>query len=103
MATGEKVTMRTALAAAVRNQLKSLNSQTRRLHKSSARVFGAEVPFDVCREVIAVANGYRNWQEVEALRIELREREEAYAVADSLDAAAAAVVAKASTAGIEQM
>lgn len=67
--TGEVMTFsfRTAIAAAVRNQLSSLKSQTKRLHKSSSRVFGVEQTIDVCREAIAVANGFRNWVEVQNL------------------------------------
>lgn len=58
---------RTAIAAALRNQLTSLKSQTKRLHRASARVFGTEHSIDVCREAIAVANGFRNWNEVQNL------------------------------------
>ncbi len=56
-----------ALAASVRNQASSLKRQSKLLHAASNRIFGTAYPLDTCRQAVAVANGYRNWKEVEGL------------------------------------
>ena len=56
-----------ALAASVRSQVSSLKSQSKRLHTASLKLFGQAYPIEVCREAVAVANGYRSWREVQNL------------------------------------
>ncbi len=56
-----------ALAATVRGQVSSLKSQTKRLQAASLEVFGQPYPIEVCRTAVAIANGYRNWGEVQNL------------------------------------
>ncbi len=56
-----------ALGASVRGQVSSLKAQSKRLHAASAKTFGQTYSIEICRDAVAVANGYRNWEEVSKL------------------------------------
>ena len=58
-----------ALAASVRGQVSNLKSQVKRLAAASENVFGKTYPIETIRNAVAIANGYRNWSEVDKLAI----------------------------------